>query len=135
LSRTHADRGGRRPRDPGGDGQITSPPRDTGDALGARSRRPIPASVRRAADMTSRDDFDRLLTAWFDADAPRIAPEHLLDQVLAQTARTPRRRTWRLLEGLSSMQATMHLPAPARGLILLPMLLLLAIVAIALIAV
>jgi TolB protein len=85
--------------------------------------------------MTPRDDFDRLLTAWFESAAPRVAPEHLLDQVLARTARTPRRRTWRLLEGLSSMQATMRLPAPARGLILLPMLLLLAIVAIALIAV
>jgi TolB protein len=85
--------------------------------------------------MTPRDDFDRLLSAWFETDAPRMAPEHLLDQVLARTARTPRRRTWPLLERLTSMQATMRLPAPARGLILLPMLLLLALVAIALIAV
>lgn len=85
--------------------------------------------------MTSRDDFDRLLTAWFDGDAPRIEPEHLLGQVLARTAGTPRRRTWRLLEGLSSMQATMRLPAVPRGLILFPVALLLALVAIALIAV
>ena len=85
--------------------------------------------------MTSRDDFDRLLSAWFEGDAPRVEPEHLLGQVLAQTARTPRRRTWRLLEGLSSMQATLQIPAPPRGLILLPVVLLLALVAIALVAV
>ena len=85
--------------------------------------------------MTSSDDFDRLLTAWFDGDAPRVEPEHLLGQVLARTARTPRRRTWRLLEGLNAMQATMRVPAVPRGLILFPVALLLAIVAIALIAV
>jgi hypothetical protein len=44
--------------------------------------------------MTARDDFDGLLSAWFDDDAPGREPEHLLGQVLARTARTRRRPAW-----------------------------------------
>ena len=41
--------------------------------------------------MTTRDDFDRHLAAWFEASAPSSEPEPLLGQVLARTARTRRR--------------------------------------------
>ena len=48
--------------------------------------------------MTTRDDFDRQLTAWLAADAPPSEPEPLLGQVLARTARTRRRPAWRIPE-------------------------------------
>lgn len=48
--------------------------------------------------MTTRDDFDRDLTAWLMADAPMGEPEHLLGEVLARTARTRRRPAWRIPE-------------------------------------
>jgi hypothetical protein len=41
-------------------------------------------------------DADRLLTAWLTSVAPTREPEHLLGAVLEQTARTPRRRAWRI---------------------------------------
>ena len=44
------------------------------------------------------NDADRLLTAWLEAAAPSREPEHLLDAVLATTARTPRRPVWRIPE-------------------------------------
>ena len=48
--------------------------------------------------MKTRDDFDRHLTAWFEASAPSSEPEPLLGQVLARTARTRRRPAWRIPE-------------------------------------
>jgi len=48
--------------------------------------------------MTARDDLDRRLEAWFEADAVRREPEHLLGEVLARTARTRRRPAWRVPE-------------------------------------
>lgn len=48
--------------------------------------------------MTARDDLDRRLAAWFEADAAPREPEHLLGQVLARTARTRRRPAWRVPE-------------------------------------
>ena len=57
--------------------------------------------------MTARDDFDRLLTAWFDDDAAGREPEHLLDEVLARTARTPRRRAWLIPERWLPVQLVM----------------------------
>ena len=54
--------------------------------------------------MTARDDFDRLLSAWFDDDAPGREPEHLLGQVLARTARTRRRPGWLVPERWLSVQ-------------------------------
>lgn len=84
--------------------------------------------------MTSHDDLDRLLLVWFETEAPRAEPEHLLERILGRTARTPRRRTWRLLEGINSMQATMRVPTVPREVILFPIALLIAIIAIALVA-
>ena len=54
--------------------------------------------------MTARDDFDGLLSAWFDHDAPGREPEHLLGQVLARTARTRRRPSWLVPERWLSVQ-------------------------------
>jgi hypothetical protein len=71
--------------------------------------------------MTARDDFDRHLSAWLAADAPAREPEHLLGEVLAQTARTRRRPAWRIPERwipmstITSTGATMS-RAPLRTL-------------------
>jgi hypothetical protein len=55
--------------------------------------------------MTARDDLDRQLAAWFDADAAAREPEHLLGQVLARTARTRRRPAWLVPERWFPMSA------------------------------
>jgi len=55
--------------------------------------------------MTARDDFDRTLSAWLTAQAPVREPEHLLDHVLARTARTRRRPGWRIPERWTFMTA------------------------------
>jgi len=46
----------------------------------------------------STNDADRRLTAWLTDVAPTREPDHLLDAVLEQTARTPRRPAWRIPE-------------------------------------
>jgi TolB protein len=78
-------------------------------------------------------DFDRLLTAWFDADAQVREPEGLLDSALARTRRARRRPAWLLPEWWIPMQLTMPLRTVPRfaPLLLLIALLLAAIVAIA----
>lgn len=55
--------------------------------------------------MTTRDDFDRHLAAWFEASAPSSEPEPMLGQVLARTARTRRRPAWRIPERWIPMSA------------------------------
>src|SRR4029079_18930312 len=55
--------------------------------------------------MTTRDDFDRHLAAWFEASAPSSEPEPLLGQVLARTAHTRRRPAWRIPERWIPMSA------------------------------
>lgn len=57
--------------------------------------------------MTARDDFDGLLSAWFDDDASGREPEQLLGQVLARTARTRRRPAWRVPERWLPVQLVM----------------------------
>ena len=54
--------------------------------------------------MTARDDFDRLVSSWFEENAPIREPEHLLGQVLARTARTRRRPGWLVPERWLSVQ-------------------------------
>jgi Tol biopolymer transport system component len=44
------------------------------------------------------NDADRRLSAWLETVAPAREPEHLLDAVLEQTARTSRRPAWRIPE-------------------------------------
>lgn len=64
--------------------------------------------------MTARYDADRQLSAWLHDIAPAREPEHLLDTVLARTARTRRRPAWRIPERWFSMSAitTRISPAP-----------------------
>jgi Tol biopolymer transport system component len=59
------------------------------------------------------DELDRLLAAWFEADARVREPVGLLDATLAQTARARRRPSWLLPERWIPMQLTTYLqPAP-----------------------
>lgn len=64
--------------------------------------------------MTARYDTDRQLSAWLHDVAVTREPEHLLDTVLARTARTRRRPAWRIPERWFSMSAitTRLTPAP-----------------------
>lgn len=55
--------------------------------------------------MTVRDDLDRHVATWLATDAPTSPPEHLLGEVLAQTARTRRRPAWRIPERWIQMSA------------------------------
>ena len=80
----------------------------------------------------SRDDFDRLMRQWMDADAHGGEPEHLLDQVLTQTSVSRRLPRWVLSEWWLPMQLTMPLRAVPR---LAPFLLLVALLLAAAIAV
>jgi len=67
--------------------------------------------------MTSQrrsDNFDRLLTAWFDADARVREPEDLLGNVLERTSRARRRPAWLLPEWWIPMQLTMPFRAVPR---------------------
>jgi TolB protein len=83
--------------------------------------------------MTSLDDLDRLLPAWFEAEADAHAPDHLADVVIARVARTGRRPGWLIPGRWFPMQATMRLAAIPRSaalfgaLLLLLLLLLLAV--------
>jgi Tol biopolymer transport system component len=64
--------------------------------------------------MTPRDDFDRLLSTWFEADAPAREPEHLLGRILAQTNRVRRRPGWLLRDRWLSPQATTRFAVASR---------------------
>ena len=48
--------------------------------------------------MTTRNDFDRILSDWLADVRPTIAPSGLLDQTLDQVAETKRRRSWLILD-------------------------------------
>jgi TolB protein len=72
----------------------------------------------------SRDDFDRLMRQWMDADARVREPEHLLDSVLERTRVTRRIPGWLLPERWIPVELTTRLHAAPR---LAPVLLLLAL--------
>jgi dipeptidyl aminopeptidase/acylaminoacyl peptidase len=80
----------------------------------------------------SRDDFDRLMRQWLDADARVGEPDHLLEQVLTQTRRSRRFPRWVLPEWWLPMQLTMPMRAVPR---LAPLLLLIALLLAATIAI
>jgi Tol biopolymer transport system component len=73
------------------------------------------------ARMNGERDFDRLMTAWFEADAQVRAPDELLDSVVARTRRARRRPGWLVPERWIPVQFTMRLQAVPR---LAPLLLL-----------
>ena len=60
--------------------------------------------------MNQHQDFDLLMTAWMEADAPRREPDGLVDAVLAQTATTRRRPAWVFPERWLPMQLTIPRP-------------------------
>ena len=82
----------------------------------------------------SRDDFDRLMTGWMEADGRVREPEGLLDRVLVRTATGRRRPRWLVPEWWLSMQNVARWQAvwrPAPLLFLIAVLLLaLALVAV-----
>ncbi len=82
--------------------------------------------------MTTRDNFDRLVSGWLAEIAPTREPEPLLGQVLSRTARTHRRpgwltsERWHSVSVLSSRWAT--LPGiPARSVLLVALLLIILV--------
>ena len=70
----------------------------------------------------SREEFDRLMRQWMDADAHVPEPEDLLDRVVAQTRQVRRIPRWLLPERWIPVQLTMRLQTVPR---LAPVLLLL----------
>ncbi len=93
--------------------------------------------------MTTRSDFDRaspefdrLMTAWFDAEARVREPDDLLDRTVSRTARTRPRPAWLLPERWIPMELTMRrlpLPNAARYAALLVIVVLVAVVAFAIV--
>jgi Tol biopolymer transport system component len=81
--------------------------------------------------MTHQPDFDVLVTAWFQAEAPPKAPNDLAEMAIARIARTARRPGWRLPERWLSMQATARLTVvrPAFAVLILVALLIAAFLA------
>lgn len=73
---------------------------------------------------TQRDDFDRLMRQWMEADARVPEPEQLLDSVLQRTRRARRIPSWLLHERWIPVQLTTPLRAAPR---LAPVLLLIAL--------
>jgi Tol biopolymer transport system component len=71
-----------------------------------------------------RDDFDRLMSQWMEADGRVREPEHLLGSVLERTRRARQIPRWLLLERWIPVQLTTQLRAAPR---LAPVLLLIAI--------
>lgn len=59
-------------------------------------------------------DLDRMLSAWFEADADVREPERLLHAVLDTTQRTRRRPAWLIPERWVPLQSTMRLTASPR---------------------
>jgi Tol biopolymer transport system component len=86
----------------------------------------------RSSDLAP-DEFDRLLAAWFEADARTREPERLLTDTLARTARTRRIPAWLLPERWISMQLTARfqpVPRMAAVMVILGLLVVLAMAAV-----
>ena len=81
----------------------------------------------------SMNDADRRLSAWLETVAPAREPEHLLDNVLARTARTRRRPAWRIPERWIPM-TTITTPVSAGGSARWPIAVLTALLVLALVA-
>jgi len=77
--------------------------------------------------MTAQREFDRLMSAWLEADAPARAPTGLADAAIAGVVRTARRPAWRIPERWISMQLSTPLrPVPRLTPILVVLVLILA---------
>jgi hypothetical protein len=64
--------------------------------------------------MSTRNDFDLLLSEWFEATAPSRPPELLLSAVLERTAHTRRRPAWRVIDHWLSPAASIRLATVRR---------------------
>jgi Tol biopolymer transport system component len=62
----------------------------------------------------SREDFDRLMRQWMDADASGGEPEQMLESLLERTARTRRIPSWLLVERWVPTSITTRLHAAPR---------------------
>jgi Tol biopolymer transport system component len=80
---------------------------------------------------TSRDDFDRLMGLWMEAEARVLEPEHLLDSVLDQTRGARRIPGWRLAERWLPRRLVLPLGSLPR---LAPLLLMIALLLAAIVA-
>lgn len=89
--------------------------------------------------LVQRDDVDRLLAAWFEADAPRRAPETVVTAALVRTTGARQRPRWLPLGRWPSMQSTLRLPLmptlprAAWGVLLVALLVALAVAALAIV--
>jgi len=85
--------------------------------------------------LVPRDDFDRLLAAWFEADATTRAPETIADAALARTSGTRQRPRWLPFGRWPAMQTALRLPSlasiPRVAWVLLILALLVALLAVA----
>jgi Tol biopolymer transport system component len=81
---------------------------------------------------SSRDDFDRLMAQWMEAEARVREPEHLVDSVLERTKGARRLPSWLLPERWIPVQLTMPLRGVPR---LAPVLLLIALLLAAIVAI
>jgi TolB protein len=64
--------------------------------------------------MSTRNDFEPLLSEWFEATAPSRPPELLLSAVLERTAHTRRRPAWRVIDHWLSPAASIRLATVRR---------------------
>lgn len=85
--------------------------------------------------MTPRPDFDRTITAWLDERTPPRAPDDLLAETLAQSARTRPRPAWLLPERWIPMRLRIQLAVLPRAVLIVVTLMLLAALTAAAIAV
>jgi len=61
--------------------------------------------------LVPRDDVDRLLAAWFEADAPGRAPEAVAEFALARTAHARQRPRWLPFGRWPAMQTVLRFPS------------------------
>jgi hypothetical protein len=64
--------------------------------------------------MSTRNDFELLLSEWFEATAPSRPPEPLLSAVLERTAHMRRRPAWRVIDHWLSPAASIRLATVRR---------------------
>ena len=86
--------------------------------------------------MTMRNEFDRTLTAWLNAERPAVAPDRLIDEVLYEVARTGRRPGWLVLDRWTwtAMATRLWSVSRATALVVVVMLLIAALIALVVLA-
>ena len=134
LPRVFARRCGGGPRCSTGDCPFAAPSCDRRDACRPRSRcssSPVqPRTVGMTSPNASRDDFDRLMSQWMEADGRISESEDLIEHVIEHATATRQISRWLLPERWLPMQLTTRFQvAPRLAPALLIALLLVALVA------